>query len=234
MTPSRRQFLITGGAATFGAMGGCTGLPGGDGTPTANPPDGPVATVAIPEASGEATYATMGTGGPVITYFGSWKCPSCASFSTGFLRDIVTEYIEPGRARLRFRGVAYTPSGDPYLGADAPRATRAGLAVWNVEPENYWPYHELVMTEQPPEDETWATTDRVVEFARVAGVGDVQAVRSHVENKQYTQPIQSTTNAAAKAKIQGTPALLIDGETVVPTRDKQRTRDLLNRAADGG
>lgn len=238
MRPTRRRLLAAGGLA---ALGGCSALSSGrdssdggtgdgSGSPTANPPDGPVATAPISNQPGEYTYAAMGPQGPVVTYFGNWKCPNCAAFSTGFLGDIVQEYVEPGDLRLRFRGVAYLPDGDPWKGPDAPRAARAGMAVWNVDPDAYWPYHELVFAEQPPEDEQWATADRLAEFAHVAGVDGVDEVRTQVENGQYEDALQSSADAA-EGTIEGVPTLLVDGETVVPTEDEQRTRELLDRAA---
>lgn len=250
MTPTRRRLLAAGGVV---ALGGCSALSSsgdssdgengtgdgdgnGSGTPTASPtasPAGsPVADAPISEQPGEYTYAAMGTTGPVVTYFGNWKCPGCAEFSTGFLGEIVREYIDPEDLRLRFRGVAYRPNGDPWMGPDAPRAARAGLAVWNVDPDSYWPYHEQVFAEQPPEDEEWATADRLAEFARAAGVDNVEEVRSQVESGQYEDPLQSSADEA-ESTIEGVPTLLIDGETVVPTEDKQRTRELLDQTAGG-
>lgn len=248
MTLTRRRLLAVGGVAalggcsalssggdssdggTGGSLNGGNGSGSGSGTPTAKPPSGPVAGAPIPDDPGEHTYATMGTGGRLVTYFGNWKCPNCAEFSTGFLRDIVKEYVEPGDVHLRFRGVAYFPDGSPWLGPDAPRAARAGLAVWNVDPASYWPYHEQVFAEQPPENEEWATVDRLMKLAHVAGVDDVSDVREQVESREYENSLQSTADAA-EDHIEGVPTLLIGGETVVPTNDQERTRELLARAA---
>lgn len=237
MTPTRRRLLATGSLAV---LGGCSAISGGggqsrnsngNGTPTADPPQGPVANAPTPDSPGERTYATMGTGGPLVTYFGSWKCPACAEFSTGFLRDIVGKYVEPGEVRLRFLGLAYGPDGDPYLGPDAPRATRAGLAVWNVDPGSYWAYHEQVLANQPPENEQWATTDRLTDFAHVAGVDNVGKVRTAIEKERYGKAMQASADAAAEVGISGTPSLFVDGELVSPVDEKARTRELLDRAA---
>lgn len=218
MTLSRRRLLLAGGSAAAVGLSGCLGL-GGDGSaPTATPADvdGPVANAPIPGDPGEFTYARMGSGDlPTFTYFGNWKCPFCARFSTDVLGDLVTQYVEPGRLDMVYRGLAYA-DGEPFLGPDAPRATRAGLAVWAVDPDRYWPYHEYVMANQPPEAEQWATADRLVEFARIAGVSDPEAVRERLDDEPFERAVRETSARASEAGVSGTPALLVDGTVVTP------------------
>lgn len=232
MTRSRRSLLLALGAGAAASLAGCTG---GGGTPTETPvppAGGPVSTAPLPDAPDESEYATMGTDGPVVTYFGNWKCPFCAEFSVGSdrvlpLAEIVTGYVEPGDIRLRYRGVAYTADGDPFLGPDAPRATHAGLSVWSRAPERYWRYHEYVMANQPSESQQWATADRLVGFADGAGVEDTEGVRSDIEGTRFADRIGATTTAFADAGASGTPTLLVDGETYSPF-ESDATREALD------
>ncbi|MFB6151323.1 MAG: DsbA family protein [Haloarculaceae archaeon] len=229
-SPTRRQVLagVTSGIALSTA--GCLGSGGGD-LPTETP-TGPVSTAPIPDSPGDYTYATAGTGdAPVqVTYFGNWKCPFCADFSTGFLADIVTDYVEPGTVDLTFRALSYAGNGDPFLGKDAPRAARAGLAVWNVDPGSYWRFHEYVMQNQPPESKTWADTDTLVTMAENAGVSDPDAVESALSNGKYEKPVRQNTKAAAQAGIAGTPTLVVGGTTVNPIQSQERVRELISQA----
>jgi len=213
------------------AVSGCLG---GKTTESLNTEvDGTVASVPIPNDPSTSTYARAGSADrSIVTYYGNWKCPYCADFSTGFLGDIVTDYVKTGEISLRFRSLAYI-DGKPFLGSDAPRAARVGLAVWDVEPETYWPYHEYVFANQPPESETWATTDKLVSFAEEAGMTETGQLRTKIQGKAYESPIRETSQAAANAGVSGTPALVIDGETVNPLGDEQRTRTLIEQLADG-
>lgn len=235
MDASRRAVLGTvAGAST--ALAGCTGILGGGGdaqkSPSGDPLESPAANAPIPDDAGSRTYATMGTGGPEITYFGSWKCPFCAEFAVGSDRvlsmsTIATDYVEPGDLTLRYQCLAYTGSGDPFLGADAPRAARAGLSVWNREPAAYWGFHEYVMANQPPESDQWATTDRLVTFAREANVSNPSGVRSDLESGKYEQAIEATTKDFDQSGASGTPALVVDGETYSPF-DPEKSRQALD------
>jgi protein-disulfide isomerase len=238
MHTSRRAFLGA-VAGTSTALAGCTGIFGGGGarvSPSGDPLDSPTANAPLPDDVGDLTYAAMGSDGPEVVYFGSWKCPFCAEFAVGSDRvlsmsTIVTDYVESGDLQLTYRCLAYTGSGDPFLGPDAPRAARAGLAVWNRDPEAYWGYHEYVMANQPPESEQWATTDRLVGFAESANVSDTSAVRTDIEDGRFEDPVRANTSAFSDAGASGTPALVIDG-TVYSPFDPQETRDALDALAE--
>lgn len=236
---TRRDLLVTAGAL---AVAGCS-----DGDSAATPTtdattatdDDPFASVPIPEDP-SSTYARAGAGDPTVTYVGNWKCPFCAMFATGEadrpvlpLGEIVTEYVVPGDVTLAYRGLAYGGDGDPFLGPDAPRATRFGLAVWHEAPTAYWRYHEQVMANQPPESEQWATLERLAGFAREAGVADdaVAAARQRTADGTDASAVEATTSYAAEAGVSGTPTLVIDGGTYSPF-EPETTRDALASLTD--
>jgi protein-disulfide isomerase len=241
--PSNEQTTTTqtsGSQVTPTSDGRTTTTPISDGkTATTSLPNGPVASAPIPRNPSEYTYATMGTetkSEPVITYFGNWKCPACRKFSIGLLKKYVKDYIESGSVSLRFRALAYVPTTQPpfrpFLGSDAPRAARAGLIVWHIEPESYWSYHEYVFAHQPPEAREWATTDNLVEFARKAGVKKTDKLRAQLEAGKYQKEVKQTAVAAVKAGVSATPQLLINGQVVSPFKVK-RVRSLLSELGEG-
>ncbi|ESP87259.1 DsbA family protein [Candidatus Halobonum tyrrellensis] len=237
---SRRSLLVGGGTVAVAglALGGVALTDGasnddgdGDGGGSASSvPDGPVATAQVPSAPGDRRYATMGSDDAAVnvTYFGNWKCPYCADFSTGFLADLVTDYVATGDVSLTYRNLTYV-NGGPFLGSDTPAAARAGLAVWNEDPESYWRYHEYVMANQPPESDQWATADRLVEFATRAEVSDPSVVRTAVEENRYEEALRATTAAANEAGVSGTPTLVVGGRTVSPFQEDQ-TRSVIESA----
>lgn len=197
---------------------------------TTNPLESTVANAPVPETLSENRYATMGTSKrSTVTYYGSWKCPYCAEFSLGFLNEIVTDYVKPSGLSLEFRGLAYT-GGEPFLGQDAPRATRAGLAVWNLAPDLYWGYHEYVFGNQPPESEQWAITDQLITFAEQAGIRRTDELRSRIESGRYRAAVRDTAAAAQQAGVNSTPTLVIDGKTISPLNAPERTRQQLKQA----
>ncbi|WP_254823071.1 DsbA family protein [Haloglomus halophilum] len=231
---TRRTFLAAAGTTAAAGLTGCTELGGGDGddggdggdgdggSGNQGTPNGPVATAPVPDDPGATTYARMDAGASTtITYLGNWKCPFCAEFSTGSdrvlsLGTIVSDYVAPGDLALEYRALSYTGDGEPFLGPDAPRAARAGLAVWNVDPDNYWRYHEHVMANQPAESKRWATKSKLVEFAREAGVSDPEAVGTAIGGGEYESEVRANTEFAANSGVEGTPAVVVGDASYSP------------------
>lgn len=225
---TRRSLLAGMAAGGVTALAGCLGGDDG-GSPV-------VAEAEIPETAADLTYAEMGRDGPRVQYFGNWKCPFCAEFSTGSgrvlsLGTIVEDYVQDASLRLQYRGLAYLRSGEPFLGPDAVRATRAGLAVWDREPESFWGFYETILADQPPESEAWATTDRLISFAEDAGVSATDAIRSAIDTRGYQDAIERTTADAHAAGVDGTPLLVVDG-TVHSPFDVESTRSALDAVAE--
>lgn len=235
---TRRQLLLAGSGTTAVALvvGGSVlsndSSAGSDRSTNSNDETGSVGTAPIPKSPSEFQYATMGSADAEVSvsYFGSWKCPYCAQFSTGMLPQLMTEYVEPGTIALEFRNLAYI-GGEPFLGPDAPAAGQAGLAVWNTAPDSYWKFHEYVFQNQPPESDQWATADRLVEFARAAGVSETEPIRTAIQETQYEDTLRATDSAAENSGVTSTPMLLIDGTTINPLGNEDRTRQLIEDAA---
>ncbi|GGL64689.1 DsbA family protein [Halocalculus aciditolerans] len=227
--PSRRAVLAASGTALAGALAGCSGGGGGGGGGSESDA---VANAPLP-ADTSTTYATMGSADADahVTYVGNWKCPYCAQFDTGWFPEFVTDYVETAAVQLTYRALAYTPSGEPFLGEDASRAARAGLSLWDAAPESYWRFHTYVFANQPPEDETWATTDRLVSMMESAGVSaDVRStVRADLEGTKYSEAVRETTTFAQNNDISGTPMLVVDGDLYNPLQEED-TRAAIENA----
>lgn len=242
---SRRGLVATlGGAASLG-LAGCssiTGTPEGtpesptgtatgtSGTPSAGGDAGSanvVATAPVPRT--DAEYALMGRADApeTATLYGGWKCPYTRDFVRGMFVDVVREYVEPGRLTVQFRSVRF--QADEPHGTDEPRSNRAGLAVWHSAPERFWPYVVQVFSAQPPETEEWATTERMVTFAREAGVEDTQPVERAAEGDQYDDLWGRTMDVIEEKSIRGIPRFELGGEITAPTIDPDATRAQLDR-----
>jgi protein-disulfide isomerase len=236
---SRRSAIIAGGTTVAGVLaGGGILLSDSQSQGTKNDVSGaeisgPVASATIPPNPADYQYAAMGTGDSdtTVTYFGSWKCPYCARFSTGFLQDIVEDYVATGDINIQYRNISYL-GGEPFLGRDAPNAGHAGLAVWNSAPDAYWQFHEYIFQNQPPEGRQWATASKLASFAQASGVENPQPIKEAVRSNTYENALRATSDAATSAGVRGTPSLLVDGTLVSPF-EKQQTRQTIENAISG-
>ncbi|WP_256391966.1 DsbA family protein [Natronoarchaeum rubrum] len=189
-------------------------------------PDVSFADAPLPDDPGAHPYARMGTGADVTaTAFGNWKCPYTRAMVVEYLPSVVSTFVRPGDIDLEFRFLAYR-SGDPFLGADAPRATRAGLAVWDDAPESYWSYFSHVFANQPSSDERWATPTALGHLADAAGANGSLDDRLDADDAR----LDRTVAAARERSVYSVPRLVVDGEVFAPTIEPAITTDALAAA----
>lgn len=193
----------------------------------------PTSLASTPIGNTAARYARMGTGEAetTATLFGNWKCPYTRSFVLTQLPDVVDRFVATGRLNVEFRSLAYV-GGTPFLGDDAPRSSRAGIAVWNVDPSAFWSYLETVFYNQPQERYEWGQTDLLVRFATAADVDGADTVERSIETDLYSDDVAATTSAASRLGIGTVPRVAVDGEVTAPTVRPDETMGQLERAAD--
>ncbi|WP_440991995.1 DsbA family protein [Haloarchaeobius baliensis] len=189
--------------------------------------------VPLPSNPSSYDYAVMGdpSGAPTATVYGNWKCPFTAEFVVERLPTLVEEYVRTGDVAIEFRSLAYH-EGEPFLGADAPRATRFGLGVWEIDPDAFWQFFATVFARQPPERQEWAQTDRLVEFARAAGVDSAENLGESVENGAYSGPLRETVRSVQRLDLSAVPRVVIDSTVTAPTVDFEATRRQFDAAAN--
>jgi len=216
-------------AASGGNVSGTSGSP-----PTQFPvhaKGGPVANAPLPRNAASDTYATMGSANPdaKAVLYGNWKCPYTRDFVLTDFQTVVTDYVETGKLSVTYRALSYY-GGKPFLGPDAPRAARAGLAVWNRDPRHFWPYFVTAFASQPQERFAWATADQLERIAETAGVRNPPGVRRDVSEGLYGSAVQATTTAAVQAGVSSVPRLVVDGTSTAPTQDFNHTLSVIEHA----
>lgn len=187
----------------------------------------------LPGTPADHTYARMGSddASATVTLYGNWKCPYTQEFVLTRLDEVVETYVAPGDLAFEFRAIAYR-DGEPFLGPDAPRAARAGLAVWDLDPKSYWSYFGAVFANQPQERYDWATADQLVEFAKATDIGNAAKVGQRLDANAYATAVQATVESAAEVGVYTVPRLEVDGEVVAPTVDWESTVETLDAAVE--
>lgn len=175
-------------------------------------------------------YAVMGTPGtsPTATIYGNWKCPYTQEFVRTTLPNLVEDYVQTGDVAIEFRSVAYRDD-DPFLGPDAPRATRAGLAAWRIDPQTYWQYFAYVFGNQPAESVAWAQPDILTRFAARADVDPVTRFERRFERGTDSDLVQATARDFARLDAAGVPRVVTADAVTAPTVNEDATRDQFRR-----
>lgn len=198
-------------------------------------PDVFSSSVPTPATPSDSTFATMGAAvdRPTATVYGNWKCPYTQEFVLTLFGDLVEEFVASGDLAIEFRSVAYE-NDDPFLGPDAPRAARAGLAAWNVDPDAYWEYFAYVFENQPPERDAWAQPELLGRFASEADLASVDEFEEQLDASDYEEPVQATASQFQELGASAVPRVVTDDEVTAPNLDPERTRDQLRRLTESG
>lgn len=228
---SRRKVVAALGGGMAAGIAGCLGGTSQSYGGGASVPDSPTSNVESFDSS--SNYANMGSsdGTLQVDYFGSFKCPYCAQFSEGLLREIVEDYVMPGDVQLRYRNLSYLGEG-VFLGQDAPAIGRGALALWSEEPSVYWPFHEAVFSNQPPESRSWGTEETLRNFASAAGASQqtqdavAEAVRG---DSELDSLLQQNNERAEEVGVDATPQVVIDGNAFPALNEETVRREIATR-----
>jgi len=136
-----------------------------------------------------------------IIEFGDYQCPKCKEWFLNTKPDIVTNYIDTGKANLIFVDIA-------FLGKDSIPAARATYCA--EEQEQYWDYHAFLYTNQMGIDNGWANMDSLKGYANNLGL-DMDLFVSCMDSGKYTKRVQFNTEESQKNGITGTPTFIIVG-----------------------
>jgi protein-disulfide isomerase len=135
-----------------------------------------------------------------LVEYADLQCPYCAQWSRETLPVIVDEYVETGKLRIVFHGLA-------FIGDDSDKALRTAIAAG--QDDHLWDVVHGLYARQGAENSGWVTDDLVREIASgVDGLDGEKLLSARWEN-----PIESVLKrgaaAAERAGVQSTPAFQI-------------------------
>lgn len=143
-----------------------------------------------------------------VIIYEDFLCPYCAELEKQ-TRDDLEELAADGKVFVEYR-----PFDLLSRIADYPiRAASAfALVLEKSGPEVAKRFHDLLYENQPSEqDPDAATDDDLVDLAVEAGASEAD-VRDGIESVSHKDWVTKATEEAAKAGIQGTPTVLLDGQ----------------------
>ena len=136
-----------------------------------------------------------------ITEFADLQCSVCAAASTGVVRELITKYVRPGKAKMNLRLVR-------IFGPDSERGVFAGEAA-SLQGKG-WTFAEIVLANQGPEDGGWLT-DGFAEAAASAGKLDVAQWKKDFAGQEVIQVYTRNTTAFQQSGGNGTPTFVVSG-----------------------
>jgi protein-disulfide isomerase len=127
------------------------------------------------------------------------QCPICKSYQDEAFEDIVTEYVKPGKIKIRYAGLR-------FIGDDSQKAL---LRIIAASKENKgFQFSEELYANQGVENSGWVTDSLLSDIASGLGLDDAK-LEEVATSAASEQEAAAMTAEANKLGVQGTPWFFI-------------------------
>ena len=140
-----------------------------------------------------------------IDLYVDYGCPHCKEYDAA-TAETYEQLLGEGNVAIKFHLIKFQTIS---YGATAGSASAAVAAH---QPQDWLAFHSALFVNQTEQTSTWQNAD-IVPFAQQQGVTNPDALKEIGEGK-YGSWINSNTSDAAKAGVQATPTIKVNGEQI--------------------
>lgn len=133
--------------------------------------------------------------------FGDYQCFYCNRFFHNTESEIVKNYVDTGKVKIIFKDFT-------IIGQDSVNAAHASHCA--NEEGKFWEYHDTLYNHWTGENNGWASSDNLLEFAKQVGL-DEASFKECMLDERYTAVIEQSNSDARTLGITGTPAFFVIG-----------------------
>ncbi len=140
----------------------------------------------------------------VMTNWSDYRCPFCAVWHQRTL-PALQKYVDDGSLRIEFRDLAMFGEQSEDTAVAARAAGQQG---------KFWEFQAAVFAAAPPSGHPDITSDKILEFARTAGVADLAAFEAGLADDSLRAAVAADSAEAHQLGISGTPFFVIGGQAL--------------------
>ncbi|QWL27298.1 disulfide bond formation protein [Rathayibacter toxicus] len=157
----------------------------------------------------------------VLIEWADLRCPFCAQFGRETLPTIEREYIDSGKIRTEMHDVAFFGEQSEQASVAARAAGRQG---------KYPDYLRTVFAAAPPSGHPDLPREKLVAFARAAGVPDLARFEADLTDPELLAAVKTDTLAAHNLGVNSVPFFVAGGTAVSGAPPVDRFRAYLDAA----
>ena len=131
----------------------------------------------------------------VMVIYSDFACPFCTRFAQE-VEPQLDDLVKNGTLRIEWRDLAQVTSTSSL-------AAQAGIAAGKQG--KFWEFHDAVYAAADPQDHPTYTEDSLVEFAKQAGVPDLERFRADMTDAATVKAVTDANQHAYSLGIKGTP-----------------------------
>ena len=156
-----------------------------------------------------------------MVIYSDFACLYCTMFAQD-VEPALADLVESGTLRIEWRDLA-------QITATSPLAAQAGIAAGNQG--RFWEFHDAVYAAADPQGHPEYTEDSLVNFAKQAGVPDLDRFRSDMNDPATTAMVTQATQHAHSIGIQATPFMIINDALISGYRPADYVRSTITEQA---
>lgn len=159
-----------------------------------------------------------------VVEFGDFKCPSCKAWGETIYPQLVEEYVLSGDVKFSYINVL-------FHGEESTLAALGAEAVYKLNPEVYWDFHEKVFANQPEaamHDDVWVTTEKLLEIASEFPSINQEQLKENIDQELTVDEVNIDKNLYMKHKVTQTPTININGITIKNPFDYEEIKEIID------
>jgi len=175
-----------------------------------NAQQAPPQPAAVVEVALDNVYAVGDPNAPVtIIEYTDFQCPYCARHALQTFTQIDENLVETGKVRYVFKDLPLTS-----IHPQAMLAAEAARCAGDQDQEAYIAMHNLLFEKQKSWSGQANAADLFADYAAEIGL-DSASLKTCLENHEFEKEVQADMQEANALGFSGTPAFLINGQSVV-------------------
>jgi len=144
--------------------------------------------------------------------FADFKCPACKLFHEMAFYKLKKDFIDTGKVRFFFFQFPIPNA----TGTDTENAANAAECLFHQDEAAFWAFYDADYENQGPEQEQWATPERLLELVRdyVKPLVDIDEgdLQQCIEERRYQAEIDKDKQIGLSLSVRGTPTIFLNGE----------------------
>ncbi|WP_051466479.1 DsbA family protein [Actinomadura oligospora] len=170
-------------------------------------------------------YAIGRVDAPVVMIeYSDFQCPFCGRFARETKPRLIREYVDTGVLRIEWRNF-------PIFGPESRNAARAGYAA--ALQGRFWQLHDLFYAKPRRRNAGDFANDKIMAFARQAGVPDMERFRRDMNSEETKEAVQDDWDEGYIVGAMSTPTFIINGKPLLGAQPFKEFADAVD-AAKGG
>lgn len=143
-----------------------------------------------------------------VAIFYDYQCPFCKQFEQQVTPKIIDAYVKSGKTKVVFKDFQ-------FLGQDSDDAAVFGRALWDAQPDLFYPWYVAMFNAQDDEgDQGFGDMASIEKLAATVDGIDVAKVSKLATEKRddYEKAIAADRAEGASFGINGTPSIIVGKE----------------------